>query len=76
MYITLSFKTLWYKKIKPKKTYFGMIWNYDHFSKQIANFSKCTHLEKIQRYSTNIDTKCNVLGKIWIFSVTCYKEFH
>jgi len=31
---------------------------------------------KNKKYSTNIDTKCNGLEKIWIFLVTCYKEFH
>jgi len=51
--------SLWYKKQKPKVilAYFGMIINYDKFSKWNIEFGKSYTLWKIDIYSTMINTK-------------------
>ncbi len=51
--------SLWYKKQKPKViiTYFGMIQNYDKFSKWNIEFDKIYTLWEIDIYSTMISTK-------------------
>ncbi len=50
---------LWYKKKKKgvELTYFGMIQNYDKFSKWDIEFGKIYTLWKIHIYSTMINTK-------------------
>jgi hypothetical protein len=69
--------SLWYKKQKPKLilAYFGTIQNCDKFSRWSKKFGKIYTLQKIDIYSTMINTKHDLLGQLCVFLITSCKRF-
>ncbi len=50
-----------------------MIWNYDHFSKRIVEY---TFKKTIHKYSSNINKKNDVFRQLQVFLVISCKHFY
>ncbi len=55
---------------------FGMIWNYDNVSRRNAKLGKICTFWKTHIYLIMTNTKHDISGQLYVFSITSCKRFH